>query len=193
MRKLISPVYVSITDLVGVNDLRQYDPSKKMAGNTFLVRQIVPGDLDKVRADLGVATANRFSDRLTSSKGYIALDGDLIAGWLWITDKMRPKEGVYPFFYKITPPKGSVYIFDGYTVSAARKRGVMKVLVRHLLFELKQAGVDYAIFTYDHNNIAIERLLQTHGFSTVGTLTYRRYLWWVKQDTSGLENICVSN
>jgi hypothetical protein len=150
-------------------------------------------ELDQIRETLGEAVETRFKERLTSSQGFLAFRDRSISGWVWTTQQPRFKEGKSPFFYAVKIPRKSMYIYDAYTLPAARNRGVMKSIFSHLLFALKQYDIDCAFFTYDSTNSAMQRLAINNGFIKAATLTYQRRLWRVKRNTVGLEKICALN
>lgn len=193
IKKLIAPVYHSITDLIVVNDLRR-DITPDPGDHThFPIRRITASDLERIGNEIGHITQMRFSARLDASQGYFAQDAGNILGWIWVTRKTRPKEGAPPFLYRITPPRTAAYIYDVYTVPTARNQGVMKALLRHLLVELKQNGIEWVFMTHDQGNRAMQQLARNNGFSIAGRLFYRRFLWRHKQDTTDMEKICASN
>ena len=191
--KLISPFYLSITDILQVKDLHHGMPLFAPTGEAIQVRSYEPADLPRIENAFGETTARRMQQRQAASTAYLAFINKQVCGWLWITQEPRMKEGVPPFVYSIAPPNGAQYIYDCFTTAAARRQSVMTTLFSHLLAQSQDTDTRFLFFTHDICNFAMHTLARRYGFCNFGEMTYRRWLWWHRQDITALEKLCTLN
>lgn len=168
----------SIDDLVYVRDLSRPLPELRSdAGSSgYLCRPLHPSDQALLVAALGAAKADELVKRLEIAVAVVAISGQELAGYSWMTTKIREREGEAPFLYRIAPPTDWTYGFDTYVLPRFRGRGVAAAL-KTLQMELaRTGGGKFFYVTHDRDNHSVIRLSERLGFTQEGVLTYRRVL-----------------
>lgn len=195
LRKIVKPFYLCIIDELALCDLsRAPRPPLDRAESPFQCRPLEPTDRPKIEEARGAAQMRDFDQRTAEgSQGHLILEGDRLAGWAWTCHHPKQGEGFDPFYYDVAPPEGHAYIFDVFILPAYRRRGAVTQLMAYLVDWMRQAGYSHAFMTYDARGIAMQRIAAHFGFQSIGRLTWRRFLGFVRRDVSALENLCGSS
>jgi GNAT superfamily N-acetyltransferase len=185
-RRLLSLVFLKITDVVYVLDLKDYRPAKAPPRNMIQIMPLTVADRERLTDAFGEVKADALIQRLKTCYGVIGIYQGKAAGYSWMTAKPRHGEGVTPFFYDISPKTGWFYCFDTYVAPSARGVGLATQLKCGLIEEVQRRGGHFCLATHDITNVSIIHVSEKLGFKLQGHLYYRRILGATRQDTSGL-------
>jgi GNAT superfamily N-acetyltransferase len=144
-------------------------------------------DSSLLRTNFKTEKAADFLTRLSDSVGIVCLaDDGAIAGYVWATDQSRSHEGDYPFYYRIVPGKGDLYIYDLFVRPEYRSKGVATRLMNAVTSFAVTRGYHRCFTLHDIGNSAMIKISEGIGFRRIGCLTYRRIGPWITRDTTAL-------
>jgi GNAT superfamily N-acetyltransferase len=185
-RRLRSLLFVKITDVVYVLDLRDYRPARAPAGPGVEVRPARASDEAALAQAFGDAKANELVSRLGACFGTLGFHEGRVVGYSWMTDQPRAREGEHPFFYDVAPRPGWFYFFDTFVSPSARGLGLATLLKRGLIEEALRRGGRYCLATHGDANAAVIHVSEKLGFKLHGRMHYTRFLGFTRQDLTGL-------
>ena len=182
------PIEESASERIRATSRNHVDRIAKRYGMRF--KTIEPEDVEAMIREAPRLRPAEVRARLSDSMGYVFYEGDRLGGWLWTTSSPRPREGVAPLLYEVRPAPGNIYIYDAYVMPVARGHGGIHLLYAHAFDELRRRGYQGVFFTVESGNFNMQRLGERVGFRRVGSLRYKRRLWWSRLDLGDLEAVC---
>lgn len=186
LRRLWAFVFLKITDVIFVLDMKDYRAAKTKAKTGVEVKPLSEGDHARLADAFGEVKAGDLITRLTTCYGVICYLHGQVAGYSWMTDKPRAHEGEAPFFYDVAPKIGWFYFFDTFVDHSYRGLGFATLLKRGLIDEVKRRGGHFCVATHEETNATVIHVSEKLGFKLRGKMHYRRVLGSATKDLSGL-------
>jgi GNAT superfamily N-acetyltransferase len=189
--KRLSRLFYEAADYdLAVIDLSRFAvPELKDEGN-FHGRTIDISDLSNIERQFGGDLAQRFTERLATSTGYLIVRNNTIAGYAWSNHAGLKGEGIKPFLIDFYPYEDTVYIYDCFTVPEHRNKGVLTALLRYVLAQLKEQGFKRAFLTFKESNKPMKSVTLKLGFQIEGRIRCRKYLFFITRDNKDFEKVC---
>lgn len=185
-RRLWSFIFLKITDVVYVLDLKDYRPTRLPPRDGVRAKPLTPEDHDGLVAAFGKVKAKALVQRLATCYGTIGTYQGTVAGYSWMTVNPRQGEGEPPFFYDVSPKPGWFYFFDTYVDPRARGLGLATLLKCGLIEEAQRRGGQFCLATHEDKNASVIHVSEKLGFKLKGHLHYTRILGSSRRDLSGL-------
>lgn len=148
-------------------------------------------DFPEIERRFGKIILDRFKIRLNHSLGYLISNQKGVIGYAWSSTNMIENEGSAPFFYNVNPRDGYVLLYDAFIRPENRARGAHSVLLDYRFSELKNAGYKKAFGFIEGNNIGSIRAHEKMGCFHVGTVCFKKFLWYtVIKNESDFNKVC---
>jgi GNAT superfamily N-acetyltransferase len=191
--KIQKPFFICRKDDVVRLNLHDFALPSSLASDCLIdLVRLEAEELTVIAAYFGGERAAKIHERLTTSQCFVLYNNSKIAGWIWATKLLRPREGDGEFFYAVAPLPGHIYLYDGYILPHERGNGLGYKLIACVCMHLADQGHDFVFFTHDHRNRAMQSITQRLGFERIGELKYMRILWHKTIDIKVLETVCQS-
>lgn len=183
-KRLAGMLYTEVHDALYELEIHQAITKNQENG----CRLLTVDDSSLLRVNYKAEKVEEFLNRLHDSIGFVCEANDgAIAGYAWASAKTRENEGEYPFFYRIAPQSGDLYIFDVFVDPTYRGQGVATRLMKSVVSYALKEGYSRCFTLHDARNNAMIKISENTGFRRIGTLTYKRIGFWKTRDTSELK------
>lgn len=151
--------------------VREVSPlEKKVPGVHF--RRAEPRDAARYARDVGTDSAATFTARLRDDvMCFIAEEGDRILHASWVTTSGAWAREVQAL---LSPPTGDAYVYESFTRSDARGRGIYPFALAGMLTELSPLGVRRLWVGVEASNQASRRAIGKAGFEEAFSIRFSR-------------------
>ena len=190
LKRAVSIFYKGIDFDIWTLDLGKVEDSPMNFGNEYGCRHLQMEDLPEIQKRFGELTAKDFETRLKNAKCYIIFNKEGIIGYSWSSENRVEKQGDAPFYFNVEPKEGMIYLYGDFIIPSKRGRGANKRLMQYRLAECKKARLKRGFGLIERRNLPQIRTVKNSGQETGGRLTYRRYLCFVRKNTSILRDFC---
>lgn len=135
-------------------------------------REAVPGDGESYARWIGTDSATTFRSRLSDgTKCFVVEDGEAIVHSSWVTTTAAWTRELHAF---LTPPAGSAYIYESFTRSEARGRGIYPYALHRIVDWGAGAGLQRLWVAVEADNPASLRAVSKAGFGEAFRLPFAR-------------------
>jgi CelD/BcsL family acetyltransferase involved in cellulose biosynthesis/GNAT superfamily N-acetyltransferase len=190
-KKIILFFYQSIDLKIWSINLYNMADTMHLEKDNFQYKPLTYDQLQKIEWQFGRKVRDDFENRIErGSNGFIVTSGDNIVGYSWSTKNPISEQGAGPFLFDLNPSESNVYFYDDYVIPEMRNKGVCSKLMSFRIRANRKNGFTKAFGIIGKSNIPQIKIHQSLGWTVNGKLTYRRYLWLVKKDTSALTQFC---
>lgn len=139
-------------------------------GVTF--RAASTADADRYALEIGTDSPSTFRKRLTESTHCFVVDeGRVLLHASWVTTQGAWTRELRA---ELTPPAGGAYIYESFTRSEARGRGIYPFALRQIASWGKDAGLQKVWVAVEADNPASLRAITKAGFAEAFRLPYQR-------------------
>ena len=122
--------------------------------------------------DIGTDSALTFKQRLSSeTRCYLVLDGGRALHATWVTTGSSWVRELRRYF---KPPNGHAYVYESFTRSDARGRGVYPFALRGICADLAIQGIECVWVAVEVGNTPSLKSVSKAGFEQAFELSYRR-------------------
>lgn len=144
------------------------------AGGELRLTVAGPGDAADYARDIGTDSEKTFGARLSDeSLCYLVRDGDRILHSSWVSLFAAWTRELRGY---VVPPSGDAYVYESFTRSDARGRGVYPFALRGIRQDLASKGIRRVWVAAEADNAASLRAIEKAGFGERYRLAYRRRL-----------------
>jgi len=146
------------------------DDAREQEGLSF--RPATATDAERYAHDIGTDSAASFTRRLSvSTRCYIVeMNGRFVhASWVTLAAAWTRELRAY-----VTPPPGDAYVYESFTRSDARGRGVYPFALRNICATLTGEGVGTIWVAVEAHNAASVKAVNKAGFQEGFRITYSR-------------------
>jgi L-amino acid N-acyltransferase YncA len=152
-------------------------------------RRATTSDAERYAHDIGTDSAASFARRLSdSTRSYIVeMNGRLVhASWVTLSAAWTRELRAY-----LKPPPGDAYVYESFTRSDARGRGVYPFALRNICATLTGEGVGTIWVAVEAHNAASVRAVTKAGFEEGFRITYSRKLgrFHIEEPTGAMADI----
>lgn len=189
-KQIIRFFYYPITFRVAISNIGSYQRIQNHREWNLRVTEVGLSDLPKIREVFPEEVAKKFAARIKWSTPYLIENDKETIGYYWASSLPVINEGKAPFFFDIAPKPGVVYVYDGFILDRWRAGGIMTAAVDELFALFKARKVKAAFIMFDKKNRATNRLSEKLGMTVIGSLRYRRFVFFIRRDLSALDTIC---
>ena len=138
------------------------------------VRRATTREARAYAAQIGTDSPKTFAGRLSDDTGcFLVLEDDAILHASWVTRTGAWAREIRAY---ICPPPGDAYVYESFTVSKARGRGVYPYALGHIVAEMGRSGVNNVWVAVEAGNQASRRAIAKAGFEVAYEISYRRDL-----------------
>ena len=124
--------------------------------------------------DIGTDSATTFRSRLDEhTRCYLVLDGERALHATWVTTGASWVRELRRYF---KPPPGAAYVYESFTRSDARGRGVYPFALRGIGEDLSGEGTEDVWVAVEEDNPASLKSVHKAGFVEAFEISYRRRL-----------------
>jgi RimJ/RimL family protein N-acetyltransferase len=144
-----------------LNVLRAEAVQRSVPGLTF--REASAADGEAYARDIGTDSAATFSARLGPDVRCFVVEEDgrlLHASWVTTSAAWAREVGRY-----LGPPSGDAYVYESFTRSDARGRGIYPLALAGILTALASEGIKDVWVGVEASNLASRRAMEKAGFS----------------------------
>lgn len=138
-----------------------------------VARRAEPADAAAYARDIGTDSPATFRARMTGHTWCYVVEGGadrlLHATWCTISAAWTREIGAC-----LVPPPGSAYVYESFTRSDARGRGVYPFALGSIAADLAGAGITQLWVAVEAENAASLRAVAKAGFEPVGEISFRR-------------------
>jgi GNAT superfamily N-acetyltransferase len=154
-------------------DLKTAGPAPAApSGTTF--REAGPDDAMQYARDVGTDSMKTFSARLSSrTKCFFVMDDTTVLHASWVTTAAAWTREVQRYF---CPPAGDAYIYESFTRSDARGRGIFPFALESICRLLAAGGIRRVWIGVEDGNEPSRRAITKAGFEPGFAIMYRRRL-----------------
>ena len=132
----------------------------------------LPADAAAYAHDIGTDSEGTFVSRLSDkSICYLVRDGERILHSSWVSLHAAWTRELRGY---VVPPPGDAYVYESFTRSDARGRGVYPFALRGMRADLASKGVGRVWVAAEADNAASLRAIEKAGFEEHYRLAYRR-------------------
>ena len=138
------------------------------------LRRAGAGDAERYERDIGTDTAETFARRLSeTTRCYVVEAEGRLLHASWIATRAAWTRELRAYF---RPPPGDAYVFESFTRSDARGRGIYPFALREICHELGTEGFARIWVAVEVDNPSSLRAVTKAGFEEAWRITYRRRL-----------------
>lgn len=138
----------------------------------LVFRRAGPADARSYAADIGTDSAATFERRLSDgTRCYLVLEGPKILHSTWVTTTASWVREIGRYF---RPPPGDAYVYESFTRSDARGRGVYPFALHHIARDLTDEDVTRVWVAAEADNAASIRAISKAAFARSFAIAYRR-------------------
>jgi RimJ/RimL family protein N-acetyltransferase len=135
-------------------------------------KQATPEDADRYARDIGTDSATTFRSRLTpGTRCCLVEDGDKILHASWVTSEASWAREIRGW---LVPPPGGAYVYESFTRSDARGRGIYPFALANIVSILADEGSSEVWIAVEADNAPSRRAIDKAGFTFAFELEYRR-------------------
>ena len=131
-------------------------------------------DAERYERDIGTDAAETFARRLSeTTRCYVVEAEGRLLHASWVATRAAWTRELRAYF---RPPPGDAYVFESFTRSDARGRGIYPFALRELCHELSTEGFTRVWVAVEVDNPSSLRAVTKAGFEEAWRITYRRRL-----------------
>ncbi|MDQ3620039.1 MAG: GNAT family N-acetyltransferase [Actinomycetota bacterium] len=131
-------------------------------------------DAERYERDIGTDAAETFARRLSeTTRSYVVEAEGRFLHASWIATRAAWTRELRAYF---RPPPGDAYVFESFTRSDARGRGIYPFALREICHELSTEGFARLWVAVEVDNPSSLRAVTKAGFEEAWRITYRRRL-----------------
>ena len=147
-------------------------PSEKTQGLEFRLGR--PADGPAYARQIGTDSATTFAQRLSqSTRCYLIRDAERILHASWVTTAAAWTRELRRYVH--APARGA-YVYESFTSSAARGRGIYPFALGCIAQSLRREGIEELWVAVEEDNPASQRSVTKAGFEEAFRIGYRRRL-----------------
>ena len=138
------------------------------------LRKATSKDAERYAHDIGTDAAGTFARRLSDfTRCYVVEIGGTFMHATWTTTRAAWTRELRAHF---RPPPGDAYVFESFTRSDARGKGLYPFALREICHELGTEGILRVWVAVEVDNVPSLRAVAKAGFDEAWRITYRRRL-----------------